>query len=152
MGDAYTAIGQQTVIATPDSMLGVTQPSSTSGVRGRVFEWTMGTTGTASDDTLLYTIQRTTAIGTGSTPTIEPLDTSAPTNNLTARDNYTVEPTTGDALMDFPLNVRATFRWVAYPGRELMIPNTNSAGIVNTPAQATGSYVGDCSSTVYWEE
>ncbi len=50
-----------------------------------------------------------------------------------------MEPTyTGIALLSIPLNQRATFRWVANPGSELVIPATanNGFGIETDTAAA----------------
>ena len=59
-------------------------------------------------------------------------------------ENHTVEPTYTAAkeLLEVPLNTRATFRWAAAPGSELVIPATNDAGIgwVCFHASATTDY------------
>jgi len=54
--------------------------------------------------------------------------------------NHTVEPTytAGAFLLTVDLNQRATFRWVAPPGGELVTPatNANGAGVLNSVATA----------------
>jgi hypothetical protein len=53
-----------------------------------------------------------------------------------AGTNHTIDPTltAGAMVLTIPLNQRATFRWVADPGKELVYPATASNGLaVRTP-------------------
>ena len=94
----------------------------------------------------------TTAAGTGTLVTPNPLDPDAPAALLTSDENHTVEPTfaAGSELIDFDLNQRATFRFVAAPGGELLVPATAANGIGMTPISA--AYAGDARVTAHWEE
>jgi hypothetical protein len=90
-----------------------------------------GTDGTPADFACVADISRITALGTatGVTPTMDdPADTAAGT---VAQANATAEPTVtaGSSLLSYPLNVRASYRWFANPGQELVIPATNLAGL-----------------------
>jgi len=48
-----------------------------------------------------------------------------------AGENHTSEPTytSNTEVMEIPLNRRATFRWVAAPGSEIVCPATSGDGI-----------------------
>lgn len=72
--------------------------------------------------------------GTAVTPgTRDPADAAAVTlafSNLTVQGTNTA----GQIQLTVPLNQQATFRWVAQPGDEIIVPATASNGIhVNTP-------------------
>jgi len=59
-------------------------------------------------------------------------------------ENHTAEPTytSTEELLEYPLNTRGTFRWVATPGSEIVTPATNDAGygIVAFHASITTDY------------
>lgn len=79
-----------------------------------------------------YQIARTTSAGTTpvATLTVVKRDAFSPAAGCTAEGNgYTTEPTVGDILMDVSVHQKATFRWVAYPGRELMTTATANNGM-----------------------
>lgn len=99
--------------------------------RGFVYEIEFGSEGTPADNVFLWVIQRCTALGTSTavTPsTRDQADTVA--SNAVAGQNHTIEPTyTANLVMNrLPLNQRATYRWVAVPGRELVYPATQNNG------------------------
>ncbi len=129
MADRYSVKGEQTVITTPGatalSLNGVTT------TRAKVYDFTVGSDGTPADVALNYTAIRFTASGTGTGFTSEPLDSDAPAGLITAETNHTIEPTyvTANILWQIAANQRATYRWVAAPDGELMIPASSDAGI-----------------------
>lgn len=102
--------------------------------RGFLYEFLLGSEATPGDNAFLWDIQRNTAVGTGSAVTpqsIDPGDTVA--SNATAQQNMTIEPTFPPThLVRLALNQRATFRWVAQPGSELVYPATQNNGITFT--------------------
>jgi hypothetical protein len=70
----------------------------------------------------------------------------------TAGENASAEGTYTAAteLFDQGVNVRAAYRWVAYPGGELIVPDTAAAGIglrVSSPA-----YVLQADATIHFQE
>lgn len=129
MADRYSVKGEQTVTTTPGatavSLNGVTT------TRAKVYDFTVGSDGTPADVALNYTAIRFSASGTGTSFTPEPLDSDAPAALLGAETNHTAEPTyvTTDILWQITANQRATYRWVAAPDGELMIPATADSGI-----------------------
>jgi hypothetical protein len=52
--------------------------------------------------------------------------------------------TAGATLLNWAQNQRATFRWVAAPGKELVIPATTAYGIVLMNPVLTGAFNVDC--------
>jgi len=107
--------------------------------RGYVYEITYGSEGTPADNAFLWTVDRCTTQGTSSavTPsTRDQADTVAA--NAVAGQNFTINPTVSTLLMSrLPLNQRATFRWVAVPGKELVWPATQNNGFIWKTPTAT---------------
>lgn len=99
--------------------------------RAKVYDLFFGSEATPADNAFLYSVQRCTTAGTaGTNPTpiaLDPGDSLAST--IVIGQAHTVTPTGSTVLMTVPLNQRATFRWVAAPGGELLIPATASNGI-----------------------
>lgn len=120
------------------SLGNITAPAA-SMRRIRVSDFMVGQEGTVGDAPTLYTVQRCTTTGTRSAVTPQPLDPADAACVATAGENHSVEPTyTANAiLLNVALNQRATFRWVAAPGGELVIPATANNGIgIKTPVSA----------------
>jgi hypothetical protein len=85
-----------------------------------------------------------TAAGTSTGVTPQNLDPADATTEYDAGENHTIEPTytAGAILLNIPLNQRATFRWVAAPGGELVFPATASNGAgIETDTISTGTPV-----------
>ena len=102
--------------------------------RVKLYDMILGSEATPADNAFLYTVGRTTAAAVGSAVTPSPIDLADAISVALAKEAMTTNGTAGVNLMAIPLNQRATFRWVAAPGSELVIPNTTVAGIdVNTP-------------------
>lgn len=99
-------------------------------VRALVQEIDVGTPGTPADNYMEYDISRQTAVGTSTSATPNPLDTTFRASSTLAAVNYTAEGTVTAASSVFylALNQRASYRWVAAPGSELIIPATAAAG------------------------
>lgn len=151
MADRYAATGTQTVTGTPgDTALAVLAVTVT---RAKIYDLVFAHSGTPADNVINWLVRRFTVVGTeGAGVVPAPLDSDAPAAQLDAGENHTVEPTYTAAteLLDFDLNQRATFRWVAAPGGELWVPATASNGIGITPISS--GYSGDVTTTVHWEE
>ncbi len=104
--------------------------------RVKIYDAIFGSEATPADNAFLWQYQRTTAAGTSTAVTPQPLDPADAACAAVAGQNHTVEPTyTANAiLLTVPLNQRPTFRWVAKDGKELVIPATANAGIgIKTP-------------------
>ena len=149
--DRYSATGSQTVTATPgDTALAVLAVIET---RGQIHDIIFSHSAAPADTVIQWLVRRFTAVGTegaGVTPAL--LDPGAPAAQLDAAEDHTVEPTYTAAteLFDNDLNQRASFRWVAAPGGEFVIPAVATNGIGITPISA--AYSGDVRVTAHWQE
>ncbi len=98
--------------------------------RFRIIDLIVGSDASPADNAFLWEVAKRTAAATsGSTPTATPLDqsdTAAFTGTL--NNNPTVNGAGSGTVLGIPLNQRATFRWVAAPGSEIVAPSTSCAG------------------------
>ena len=106
---------------------------SAAGVKPKLYEFNIGSVATPADQAAHFHLERFTAAGTeGSGFTPLPID---PAFGAAAADYgvgvFGAEPTyTASAvLFSISLNQRASYRWVAAPGKELRAPATASNGI-----------------------
>ena len=99
--------------------------------RPKVHDLMFGIEGTPSDQAIVWDISRTTGAGTATAVTPNALDPADPAALTVANANHTVEPTVTAAsnLLPAAVNQRATVRFVVTPGKELVIPATNNAGL-----------------------
>jgi hypothetical protein len=105
-------------------------------------DFMFGSEATPADAAILWTVQRCTAAGTSTGVTIAYLDPGDSATESDAGENHTIDATfTANTIMlNVPLNQRATFRWVAAPGMEIVVPQTASNGIgVKTTVLSTGT-------------
>ena len=112
--------------------------------RNTVYELWMGNEGAPADLVTVYTVARVTTDGaTSDTVTPTPLDPGDRASQCTCLENHTTEPTytSGGELLEIPLNHRATFRWVAAPGGELITPATDNNGLGLKAIHATADTV-----------
>ena len=126
----YSASGSQNLASSAITALTIAAQSTAH--RNIVYDITIGNVGAPADLVTLHTIQRITAVGTaGSAVTPSLLDISDRASQSAVGENHSSEPTYTSAteLMEIPLNHRATFRWVAAPGGELITPASNNSGI-----------------------
>ncbi len=110
--------------------------------RARVYDYTIGSGATPGDNAFVHIVQRCTTAGTGAALTpnaLDPADSLAST--IVAKDTITADPTlTANAFLGRKaLNQLATFRWVAAPYGELVIPATASNGLILGLGTATTS-------------
>lgn len=101
--------------------------------RAKVYDLSMGCGASPADNAFIWIIQRCTTAptATGLTPnSLDPADTLAST--IVANHTVTVDGTLTAAALLYrdALNQRATFRWVAAPYGELIIPATASNGFM----------------------
>ena len=119
--------------------------------RGKLFDLMFGSEATPADNVFLWQVQRCTTAGTATGITPSPLDPADAATECDAGENHTVDPTltAGAILLSIPLNQRASYRWVAAPGSELVYPATASNGLaVRTPTATAVAVTG----TVLFEE
>ena len=128
----YSASGSQTLQSSGSGdATALSFAAQSTAHRCTVYEMWFGNIGAPADQVTVYTVGRITADGTGSAVTPSPLDAADRASQCTCLENHTSEPTytSGGELLELPLNHRATFRWVAAPGGELVTPATDNNGI-----------------------
>lgn len=126
----------------------------TTTARGFIYDLIIGSDATPADNAAEYNLQRfATANGTGTAVTPQPLDAADGAAELDATEAHSTEPTyTANAIMlNFSLNQRATFRWVAAPGGEIVIPATSDSGVGLVVQTIAGSQVNTVATIHYIE-
>ena len=154
MGDRYAVGLTQTQISTTTTGADACGSiEAVTSVRPRIYDLIFSHGGTPADNVVRWLVKRFTVSGTDNAAAVEiALDPGAPASDVQALEEYTVAPTVvaDSEVLDFDLNQRATFRWVAAPGGELVIPATADSGFF-----FNGSSVGYSSIarvTTHWEE
>ena len=111
--------------------VGSISADSTRPRRGKIYDLLFGSEGSPADNPFLWEVQRHTAAGTSTGVTPSPLDPGDAATEADAGENHTVDvtATAGVYMLSIPLNQRATFRWVAAPGGELVYPATAANGL-----------------------
>lgn len=122
--------------------------------RFKTYDLTVGASVSPVDNAAEYSLFRATG-GTplGATPTVvalDPADVATESVPLAALTSVDAEPTGRTSMVNFPLNQRATFRWVASPGSELITPATSNAGFGMTKLFTSSAFAYEC--VVLWEE
>lgn len=140
MAKYSVSVDSATAGADPQTLINLF--STAGGNRGYIYDFSLGSVATPADQAGSYDMIRTTAVGTeasGYTPVL--LDLADGASTLDSGVSHTVEPTqSGNELMRYALNQRATFRWVASPNGELVIPATTGNGIAMTRRASTAAY------------
>ncbi len=129
----YVATGYQTGMSNnvDDAPLQITVNASTAH-RIKVFEVLFGCAGSPADNSIRWVVQRCSAVGTsgGSALTPPPLDPAdAAARSVVLEEMEGVTETANTEFLDFQLNQRASFRWVAAPGAEIAVPATVNHGL-----------------------
>lgn len=130
MARRYSIDGQDTN-TDETSILGLTSAAT---VRPKIYDVMCTGYGTPGDYQAKYNLNRYTVAGTSSAKTPQALDPADPAALASAGEAHSVEPTyTANAvLLVISRNMRHPYRWVAIPGREIVLPATaaNGAGVV----------------------
>jgi hypothetical protein len=114
------------------------------GARIGLCEYIISSDATPNEATGEFQVVRTSTTGTTpvATLTVEKVDEYSPATGVTAEGNgYATEPTVLDIMMDVNVHQKATFRWVAYPGREIksIVQAAGGIGIVVIGQTGTGA-------------
>lgn len=143
---------QATATGYVGAILGVVG-STTAPRRTKVYDVLIGTNGTPSDNAMEWDISRVTAGSTATTVTAMPLDQAdaAAINVSTANSSTHGTITALSNVFYVGVNTRASYRWVAAPGGELVSPATSSAGFQLRQRSPTG-YTGTATGTWHFEE
>jgi hypothetical protein len=114
--------------------------------RARIYDFVIGSDATPADAATKIALQRMTTSGLGTTTVVPPpLDAADPASLMTWISAWSSTQPTITAvttLLQVGMNQRATFRWVAVPDSELVVPATTNNGIavMSVVASATANY------------
>lgn len=133
------------------SLIGLTGANA-SPRRGKVYDVLIGTNGTPADNYIEWDISRVTTNSTATTATPMPLDQAdaAATTTVTVNSSTAGTITANSNVFYVGVNQRASYRWVAAPGGELVWPATSSAGF--QLRVRSGGYTGTATGTLHFEE
>ena len=156
----YALANNGTLISTQQNMTttykSLAQLTSATGAttlrRGWIYDIMVGTDGTPADNAMNFIVNRQTSVGTLTALVPLPLDFGDAAALLVGGINTTIEPIITDStgLVQIGMNQRASYRWVAAPGGELIVPAVNVAGIgVRAKSPAYTSTATACIN--YWE-
>lgn len=103
----------------------------------RLCEAILGTdAATLGTSNFRFEFQRSTTASTGTSVTPKPIDPAHAATTALVKSNLTVQGTNtaGEIPLTIPLSQQSTFRWVANPGFEIVIPAAGNNGLhLNTP-------------------
>ncbi len=127
MAHKYSTRGSMALIAA-DTVLSVISATT---VRPAVSDIVLSSSSTPNDYSAEFFLQRFSADGTATAVTAQPLDFNDPVAITTSKHTYTVEPTltANEILLQLAHNQRASVRWVAQPGYEMIVPALAGDGI-----------------------
>lgn len=114
----------------------------TTGVRPEIYEIILGSAATPAAQAAHWTLERTTAAGSGTSRTPVNMDPADPASVCTCAVSHTVEPTySGGSALTIPLNQQGSFNWKANPGAEIVVAQSASAGAGLKTFTSTGTAV-----------
>lgn len=127
MARRYAISGQDTNTLST-TILGL---NATSTTRPVIYDVIVGSDATPADNAAEYSLRRFTVNGTGTAVTPTALDPAMPAAVTGATQIHTTEPTytAGATVLNWAQNQRVTFRWVASPGGEIILPATTNNGV-----------------------
>lgn len=155
MAERFSTHCQGVASGTDKTLINLFNPAATPTKRGRIYDIMVGSVATPADQAAKFLVGRTTAVGNeggGFVP--NNLDPAGPAGEYDSGVGvYTPsEPTytASKELLAFSVNQRATFRWVAAPGSELLLAATqnNGAGLKTKSSTSTQAY----EATILFEE
>lgn len=143
---------QQSLTSTYKTQIAMAAASGTALRRFKIYDMLFGTNQTPADNYIEYDVSRQTAAGTGTATTPQALDPADAAALTVCLNCLTGEPTVTANSSDFyvGVNQRASYRWVAAPGSELVAPATNLAGFAFRAR--SGGYTGTIAATILFQE
>ena len=142
---------QATAAAYTGALLGITS-SNTTPKRSKIYDILIGTNGTPADNFVEWDVSRVTASSTSTALAPQPLDAADSVSllNVTVNSSTFGTITTGSNVFYIGVNQRASYRWVAAPGSELVAPATSSNGFQLRCRSA--AYTGTATGTILFQE
>lgn len=132
MAERFSTFVAGCASGTDKTLINIFASPATPTHRLSVYDIVVGSVATPADQACKMQVGRTTAVGTegaGFTPVN--LDPAGPAGEQDSGTAHSAEPTytANKELLVFSVNQRATFRWVAAPGSELMGAATQNNGL-----------------------
>ncbi len=121
--------------------------------RIKIYDLLIGTNSTPADNYIEWNIIRVTAASTATSATPQPTDPADATSVTTGTVNSSAMSASVSVNSDafyVGVNQRASYRWVANPGGELVSPATSSAGF--QLRARSNAYTGTATGTIYFQE
>jgi len=153
MSERYHGHGS-CAVGTTKGILNLFRTAATPTSRARIYDILLGCKTTPADAATQFTVVRTTAVGTendGFTPVnLDPAGPAAASDF--GRGAFSAEPTktANSELLALSMNQRASVRWVAAPGGELILPATQNNGACLQSAASTVTTAHEAS--IFFEE
>jgi hypothetical protein len=132
--------------------------------RGKLYDILIGTNGTPADNFMEFDVTRVT-VGTSSvlggglsslssTMGLDPADSNGFINLATINTSIETAMTATTEVWYVGINQRASYRWVAAPGSEIVWPAVSSVGPSNGIAlrARSAAYTGTATATTLWQE
>lgn len=135
----YGVLLEKAVTSTTIGVGAILNPGA-SPRRFGIYDLNFGSQGAAGDGTFQLEVNRSTTAPTGTAITPAPLDLADPASIMSALENLTVQGTNTAGVIPYgdAQNQRATFRWQARHGSEILAPATANNGFhFNTPVAIT---------------
>lgn len=161
MGSSYSNL----VLIAPSSGAMVSNGASVGLKRGKIYDILVGTNGTPADNFMEFDLARVTAgttlTWTGSVSSVSsgyPLDTADPGFQAFVTINTSAGSSAGSIATGEPwyvgINQRASYRWVAAPGSEIVYPAASSAtaGAGVALRARSAAYTGTATGNVLFQE
>ena len=145
-GGAAVATGFKTLLSISASTGGTPR-------RGKIYDVLVGTNGTPADNFMVWDISRKVdTVGTSIDVTAQALDPADAAADTQAFQDYSSEPTitASSAVFSVGVNQRASYRWVAAPGGELVWPASAGSGF--GLRVLSGGYTGTATGTMHFTE
>jgi hypothetical protein len=132
---------KQGITNTASATLALFGDYSTAAVRTAYYEMNIGSDAAPAEQATTYSIARISAAGVWTnSDTANPLDSNDPAATSVSKSVNTTTATKGVELLQWAQNMRAWYRWVAVPGRELIAPATANAGLAVFSVVTTAAY------------
>lgn len=123
-------------------------------IRPKIYDLMIGSPSVPADQAASWALRRNTTASAGGTAVVpvalDPGDPAATATAMVAPGMGAPTLTAGQFLLQWAQNLRATFRWVAAPGKELIIPAVANNGISLMNTVLTGAF--NVSLTIEFEE
>lgn len=127
---------------------------ATAAVRVKLYDLMLGSPSTPADQAASWVVKRSSTASTGGTAvTPSPIDIGDPASAATAMVAPSMSaPTLAVVVLQWAQNLRATFRWVAAPGKEITTAasTTTNGGLTLLNPVLTGAF--NVSFTLEFEE